>query len=376
MTYSLSRREFMKSAAIGAASFCLSPTIFIPKARAEVVPGEIQLQNTNGWNWWSYVPLDLDPGQIANILVTTIGFTEDYVEQTEYAKMHLEWNIEATRNLKMVNISVAVPRGMIVEHYVNAYPRAVLDGTNEPFYSDPHLKITDCLDIIIDDLDLKGFNVNPKIYFEGFSNGGFSSQRYALLLPERVRAIAGGGMAGSFVLPLSIYNAPSSPNNGKTLHWSLGVNDLESLAGKLFDEIEYKKVNQYIFHGSEDNKPEHTIVRTSDHPINGPSEIYSDEDAEFVIAEFGKTDPERMQNTIDYIRGQGFSNVEFHLEEGYGHEYTHEMKMKVIAFFSQYMDIPEQQPNEPPDDPPTDPPDETDNGSSGGGGGCFIKSLG
>ena len=92
---------------------------------------------------------------------------------------------------------------------------------------------------------MDGYLVSSRIMIEGYSSGGMFAQRYALLHPERVKALTGGQCGGNFTLPMVMYG-------NQTLNWPVGVNNLDNLACIPFDLDAYRDINQFIYIGDLD----------------------------------------------------------------------------------------------------------------------------
>ncbi|NQU30603.1 MAG: SUMF1/EgtB/PvdO family nonheme iron enzyme, partial [Anaerolineae bacterium] len=123
------------------------------------------------------------------------------------------------------------------------------DPVDTPFYR-PDLKLNANIDALQELLRKDGYIVNDKVFMFGFSNGGLFSNRYTLLHPERVEAIAAGGTAGEITMP-------EEEIDGVELKWFLGTSELESLTGKPFNRDKYLKVPQFNFMGDLDLKNYH-----------------------------------------------------------------------------------------------------------------------
>ena len=53
---------------------------------------------------------------------------------------------------------------------------------------------------------------------------------------------------------------------------------------------------------------------------------------EFLITNFGDTDPIRLQNEVKYLNQNGFENIEFQLYPGAHHEMTSKMICDFMKF--------------------------------------------
>ena len=76
----------------------------------------------------------------------------------------------------------------------------------------------------------------------GFSASGTFANRFAILHPTVVRAVATGGVN-------SIPTFPTDRWEDTILRYPVGIADVREIADIEFDEAAYKKVSQYIYMG-------------------------------------------------------------------------------------------------------------------------------
>jgi len=173
-------------------------------------------------------------------------------------------------------------------------------------------------------LALKGISTHEKIFLEGFSAGGIMATRMALLQPDKVYAIAAGAPGSYATLPLTKYK-------GHTLNFHVGVADYEKLMKRPFDFEAYKSVNQFLYIGDQDLKPNNST-------LTYPGEIFSEYQVNQIRALFGETDPEILQNEAKLLQEIGCS-VEFKLYPGVGHNSNDsQMYTDVIDFLKRMKD--------------------------------------
>ncbi len=84
-----------------------------------------------------------------------------------------------------------------------------------------------------------------KVFLSGYSASAKFAQRFAIIHPDMVRALAAGGIAGTTVLPFVKYD-------GTSLRYPVGIFDFKELTGKEFVLETYKKVDQYLYMGGID----------------------------------------------------------------------------------------------------------------------------
>jgi len=94
-------------------------------------------------------------------------------------------------------------------------------------------------------LRTNGFSVADQVFMNGFSASAKFCNRFAFLHPERVKAVATGGVNGLPTLPIV-------SRNGQTLPFPIGVADIERFTGHAFDEEALQRVAQYVYMGNLD----------------------------------------------------------------------------------------------------------------------------
>lgn len=145
-------------------------------------------------------------------------------------------------------------------------------------------------------------NVNDKVLAYGFSASSHFSNRFALLHPDIVKAVAVGGINSLPILPIGSYN-------NTTLRYPLGISDLKDIANIDFNLAEYKKVSQYIFMGDSD---------TNDTAAAG--DCFEKQDTDIIYNIFGvKQVPDRF-NTMKGIFKQLDVPAQFVLYKNVGHQ--------------------------------------------------------
>ncbi|HWI62002.1 MAG TPA: alpha/beta hydrolase [Symbiobacteriaceae bacterium] len=92
-----------------------------------------------------------------------------------------------------------------------------------------------------------GIKAEAKAFVMGSSAGGLFADRFALLHPEAVRAVAFGSTSGLMALPVAQFQ-------GRTLRYPVGVADLKELAGVNFRLDDYMKVPRLVIMGQRDSK--------------------------------------------------------------------------------------------------------------------------
>lgn len=231
---------------------------------------------------------------------------------------------------QFILLAPAIPRRTDPDAYPVAFDLASFRTSND-FYSRADLEVNLMIDKLIADLSMGGYQVSDKVMIEGYSAGAMFAQRYALLHPEHVKAIAAGQCGGNFTLPISEYE-------GQTLNWPVGINNIESLAGRKFEPNSYSGIAQYIYIGDLDTgEGGTTTVYNRLHPTWGVNSLWESlRQMEFLHTHFGETDPVRLQKQVDYLKSIGYDNIEFKLYQGARHELNNQMISDFMDFLVEH----------------------------------------
>ena len=157
--------------------------------------------------------------------------------------------------------------------------------------------------------------VNEQVFMNGFSASGTFTNRFAILHPKVVRAVATGGVNCLPTLPTDRWN-------GTTMRYPVGIADVKEIAGIDFDEVAYKRVSQYIYMGALDNND--TVPYRDG---------YDEVDAELVKTLIGaKMMPNRWDMSQSIYKALEIP-AQFVTYENTRHEIRREMIDDVVAFF-------------------------------------------
>ncbi len=159
-----------------------------------------------------------------------------------------------------------------------------------------------------------GVEVRDRVFMHGYSASGVFTNRFAILHPQVVRAVAAGGVNG-------IPTFPAAQWQGTTLAFPVGIADLKELAGIDFDEQAYKQVSQYIYMGYLDRN-DTTLSR----------DTYCEEHAQLIRSLIGADMGKRWLVSQSIYRELGVP-AQCVTYNGSGHEIKSEMIEDVVAFF-------------------------------------------
>lgn len=177
---------------------------------------------------------------------------------------------------------------------------------------------------MIDDatIVLKTVNIEleDKIFMNGFSASATFTNRFSMIHPDKIQALAIGGFNGILMLP-------QNDINGIKINYPIGINDFQKLFYQKFDMEKYKSIPQFIYMGQLD---ENDAVQFDD--------AYSKKERKIINDHIGKT----VQNR--YIESQKYyletsNHVTFRTFEEVGHWTTSEVNLEIIKFFLEQINM-------------------------------------
>ena len=163
--------------------------------------------------------------------------------------------------------------------------------------------------------------VNEKVFMNGFSASGTFTNRFAILHPTIVRAVATGGIN-------SIPTFPTERWDGVTMRYPVGIADVKEIAGIEFNGAAYKRVSQYIYMGALD-----------DNDTVPYRDAYDAVDADLVKSLIGaKMMPDRWDMSQLIYKALEIP-AQFVTYENTGHQIKGEMIDDIVAFFKANSEI-------------------------------------
>ena len=95
-------------------------------------------------------------------------------------------------------------------------------------------------------LAAQGCRLEQKFFMTGFSASGTFANRFSLLHPEALQAVAAGGINGIAMLPLPQLD-------GQALRYPLGTADMKAITGKKPDLKQFRSLPQLLYMGALDS---------------------------------------------------------------------------------------------------------------------------
>ena len=163
-------------------------------------------------------------------------------------------------------------------------------------------------------LNTHEIEVEEKVFMYGFSASAMFVNRFAILHPERVKAVACGAPGGWPIAPVSTFE-------GYLLPYPVGIADVSKLTGADVDIASYREIPHFMFLGEEDSNDS---VENSD--------SYDKEHRDLVFRLFGKNVQKRWKLAKEIYSDVGCKS-HFVTYKGVGHRVNEKILDDVIQFF-------------------------------------------
>lgn len=168
-------------------------------------------------------------------------------------------------------------------------------------------------------LSQQHYLVHDKFFMTGFSASGTFANRFALLHPQKLKAVAAGGINAIAIMPVSSIK-------GDTLKYPLGIADLPAITGEPVDLAAFQQLPQLLYMGALD-----------DNDAAAFDDAYSAEERAQIYTLMGKPlVPQRwafMQKTYAENKVQ----AEFRTYDHMGHGTDKKINDDLVAFFRKHL---------------------------------------
>ena len=292
-----------------------------PVDAARMLEHEAKPAKGFGWPYLVYVPTNV---RAANALVVpnNTGFnTDDLVVLRAQGACEIASYAKTAEALGVVTIVPLFPRpaanGGESNLYLHALTRSAL-ATKEVAFKRVDLQLLAMLDDARSMFATRGIEISEKVLLAGFSASGSFVNRFALLHPERVRAVASGSPGGWPTVPVSSDGQDALP-------YPIGIADLQALVGKPLDSKALKTVSWLFFMGDQDRN-DAVVYRDS----------FSKTDEALIFRRFGPTPLSRWDHAQRLYASQKL-DAQFKLYPGVAHNVTPDMVRDIEAFFANAM---------------------------------------
>ena len=273
--------------------------------------------------YYLFVPQEMDSSKPVHLLVepcNTGTTSDDFEHHDSKAKsLALKKSSHANRIARRLGVPLLVPvfprpggeQWRIYTHALDRDTLLIKEGDLRRIDEQLIKMITHTQQL----LQHNNVKVNEQVFMNGFSASGTFTNRFAILHPKIVRAVATGGVN-------CIPTFPTDRWNGTTMRYPVGIADIKEIAGIDFDEAAYKQVSQYIYMGALDNND--TVPYRDG---------YDEVDAELIKTLIGaKMMPDRWDMSQSIYKALEIP-AQFVTYENTRHEIRREMIDDVVAFF-------------------------------------------
>ncbi len=203
------------------------------------------------------------------------------------------------------------------EIYTHALDRDVLTTDREDL-ARLDLQLLAMIESARNKLEKERIETREKVLIQGYSASGMFANRFTVLHPDKVLAVAAGSPGGWPIAPVISYN-------DSVLTYPAGIADLEELTGEPFNKEAWNQVQQLIYMGKLDDNDSLDFT-----------DGWEKEHAAVVDTLFG-TDPLSRWDDIQMLCQQAGANAEFLLVDGIGHDrkalqqYSTQFFRKILA---------------------------------------------
>ncbi|HYF94869.1 MAG TPA: hypothetical protein VD969_21865 [Symbiobacteriaceae bacterium] len=232
---------------------------FTTESYVRVEPGRIQDVAANPakgfhFDYYLYVPPGVKPGGAYRFLIAPNDSRGALSDSAEY-HAGFAWNLVQPSTqarlvadaLNLIVLAPAVPyptspAGL----YLQTLSRATLQVKQAPF-----VRVDEQVIAMVDDarqmLAQSDIQTEKQVFVSGTAAAGLFADRFALLHPDLVAAVACGGTSGMITLPLADYQ-------GRTLRYPIGIADLQEVGGIAFRPEAYRQVARFVYLSEKDTK--------------------------------------------------------------------------------------------------------------------------
>lgn len=282
------------------------------------------------WPYLLLLPDTTPPGSSVLIEPNNDGMVGAPFETHQYwsAMRNEQLYVDFGRHLGTPMLTHIFPRPLVEgpdsNLYIHALTRAAM-ASDDPRYTRPDLQLIAMFDDALEKLSSSGIEVSEQALFWGFSAAGDFVTRMATLHPERVRAIAAGGIGGFPILPLKSYE-------GELLTFPVGVGDLEDISGRSLQADLLRRTPYLLFQGEID---ENDSIKEPPFTCEGyGSDSYSCEQSLWVNAVFGPSTSDRLPLVRSIFEDFGMNDFRYMLLPGIEHQVPASMETTIREFFA------------------------------------------
>jgi hypothetical protein len=289
---------------------------------------KIEADPAKGFNYpyYLFIPMTVHENPYPHLMVgpNNTGYQDDdpQVHDSEaYTTAANSWKTHIAYHVGTPMLVPTFPRprddyfGYNWRHYTHSLNRATMLIDDGGMLDRIDLQLVAMIEDANERLADQDIYVDQKVLMNGFSACGTFTNRFAMLHPHLVKAVATGGINAIPTFPAEVVDE-------YTLRYPVGLADIEQITGIVFDKTEYLKIAQFIYMGSED-----------DNDTTLYDDAYEREDAQLIWDLVGEDMSERWMNSIQLYEELGIYNAQFVTYDGVGHTLNGQIINDLIDFF-------------------------------------------
>lgn len=284
----------------------------------------IEANEQKGYHYpyFLFIPDGLDPGRDSYVIVepNNSGFLDDelekHVEKAERtATKDFYIGNYAARKLKSPLLVPVFPRAKSQwKVYTHSLDRDVMNQKGNSLERIDQ-QLVEMFRDARQRLKERNITTETKFLLTGFSASGTFANRFAALHPDKVAAVAAGGLNGLLILP-------ADSIDGKALNYPLGANNFEELTGKDFRMDLFSNTPQFYFMGGLD-----------DNDAIPYDDAFDEDEREVIFELMGKEMlPQRWNYCKNAYTANGV-NARIKTYQNLGHENPESIKEDITDFF-------------------------------------------
>ena len=270
-----------------------------------------------GFSWPYYLSIPASASNATDLLVES----NNSPFRTNNWAVHDAYAVQLASNRSVFASALGVPLLVPSFHiprdpwyiYTSQLNRAALTNTI-PGLERYDLQLIAMIDDARARLAAAGIHVNRKVFLMGFSASGFFANRFSLLHPDRVKAVAVGAPGAC--------TACTDTWQGEILQYPVGIEDVYQLIGLSTDATAIRSLPMYFYMGDQDTHNDPVPSWDCFEPAHGAQ----------IFRLFGTNQVLRWPKYQELYDRAG-CHAQFVMYPGVGHNLTPQMLSDIRAFF-------------------------------------------
>jgi hypothetical protein len=272
--------------------------------------------------YFLFIPDEVAQGETIPLIIESnnSGFADDdlqpHIEKAKrIATKDFYAGNYAARNLNLPLVVPVFPRPKTEwKIYTHALDRDVMAQTSGPLKR-PDEQLMAMFDDARIRLREKNIKTGDKFLMTGFSASGTFANRFTVIHPDKVLAVAAGGLNGLLMLPLDSLQ-------GEALKYPVGTSDMNELLNREFQKEPFLNTPQFYFMGALD-----------DNDAVPYDDAFDQDERNQIYRLLGKEmQPERWHNCRKIYTNSNAKATIITFENA-GHEQPESVKKEIVEFF-------------------------------------------